>query len=412
MRDSASSLSRLSAARATFSRIRIPAFARTVRFRLTIWYSSLLLVFGIAFVIALNVAVRLDHSSILVPDLSTAQIVRLEPGQAVNPGPNAYITVSLKEVEDRVSEDTLRRLQTWSILAVIGLAVASGVGGYVLSGVMLRPVRDITSVASEISATNLERRINYAGPADEMKDLADTFDSMIARLERSFESQRRFVQDASHELRTPLAAIRTNIEVTEMDDDATLDEYRTLLDTVKVQTARLARLSDDLMLLTTGGDGEGVELEPVDVTGLSAEIIEQLRPVADQREVTLRLDSPLHVWSNAKGDLLYRCIFNLVDNAIKYSGAGSNVVVRCTSSGARSLVEVRDDGPGIPLADRLHIFDRFYRVDRGRSRREGGSGLGLAIVRELCEAMGGDVRVESNEGEGSVFTISMATGAA
>jgi two-component system sensor histidine kinase VicK len=197
-----------------------------------------------------------------------------------------------------------------------------------------------------------------------------------------------------------------------MDGDATVDDYRTLLDTVKVQTARLARLSDDLMLLTTGGDGEGVELEPVDVTGLSAEIIEQLRPVADQREVTLRLDSPLHVWSNAKGDLLYRCIFNLVDNAIKYSGAGSNVVVRCTSSGARSLVEVRDDGPGIPLADRLHIFDRFYRVDRGRSRREGGSGLGLAIVRELCEAMGGDVRVESNDGEGSVFTISMATGAA
>ena len=410
MRDSATSLSRRSAARATFSRIRIPAFARTVRFRLTIWYSSLLLVFGVAFVIALNIAIRLDRQTFLVPDLSTVRVAdERGPGGAITAGtPEFNLEVRLKEVEDEYNSEQVERLQTWSILAVIGLAVSSGVGGYVLSGVMLRPVRDITAVASEISATSLERRINYEGPADEMKDLADTFDSMIARLERSFESQRRFVQDASHELRTPLAAIRTNIEVTEMDDEATLDDYRQLLDTVKVQTARLARLSDDLMLLTTGGDGEPLELEAVNASGLTAEVIEQLGPVAEQREVTLSLASPVPVWASAQADLLYRCVFNLVDNAIKYSGAGAHVDVACSTSGGRTLIEVRDNGPGIPLADRLHLFDRFYRVDRGRSRREGGSGLGLAIVRELCEAMGGDVRVASNEGEGSVFTISMA----
>jgi signal transduction histidine kinase len=368
-----------------------------------------LLVFGVAFVIALNLAVRLDHSTFLVPQIVGIQSA--EPGQAIRgESPEIEVSVLLKEWEAEVNSENLRRLQTWSILAVIGLAVSSGIGGYVLSGVMLRPVRDITSVASEISATNLERRINYEGPADEMKDLADTFDSMIARLERSFESQRRFVQDASHELRTPLAAIRTNIEVTEMDGDASLEDYRQLLDTVKTQTARLARLSDDLMLLTTGGDGEPLELDPVELSSLAAEVLDQLRPVADQRHVQLKLESPLPVWACAKSDLLYRCVFNLVDNAIKYSGEGAHVEVRCSMSGSRALVEVRDDGPGIPLVDRLHIFDRFYRVDRGRSRREGGSGLGLAIVRELSEAMGGDVRVDSNEGDGSVFTVSMASG--
>lgn len=412
MRDSEISLSRRFAARATSSRLlTLPAFARTVRFRLTIWYSSLLLVFGVAFVIALNIAVRVDRATILVPDLSTAQIVqRTGPGQAVNRFDQPItVQVLLKEVEEEFNSDNLKRLQTWSILAVIGLAVSSGIGGYVLSGVMLRPVRDITAVASEISATNLERRINYEGPEDEMKELADTFDSMIARLERAFESQRRFVQDASHELRTPLAAIRTNIEVTEMTGDATIEEYHELLDTVKMQTARLARLSDDLMLLTTGGDGEAIELEPVEVASLVAEVADQLRPVAERRNVSLSIEIPVRTWALAKSDLLYRCIFNLVDNALKYSGEGANVIIGASTAGSRTNITVQDNGPGIPMADRLHIFDRFYRVDRGRSRREGGSGLGLAIVRELCEAMGGDVRVDSNEGGGSIFTISMAS---
>jgi signal transduction histidine kinase len=276
----------------------------------------------------------------------------------------------------------------------------------VLSGVLLRPVRDITAVASEISATNLGRRINHQGPDDELKDLADTFDSMIGRLERAFDNQRRFVQDASHELRTPLAAIRTNIEVTEMDDAATIEDYRSLLDTVKAQTERLARLSDDLMLLTTSDDGD-VEMEPTDALALASEVVSQLRPVAQQRGVGLRVESDGRPWARASGDFLYRCVFNLVDNAIKYSGTGTETVVSVRSVGPRVEMSVKDTGPGIPPADRLHIFDRFYRVDKGRSRREGGSGLGLAIVRELTEVMGGDVRVESAEGDGARFTISL-----
>jgi signal transduction histidine kinase len=136
-------------------------------------------------------------------------------------------------------------------------------------------------------------------------------------------------------------------------------------------------------------------------------VITQLRPLAGQRDVQLRIE-PLSVpLARANADFLYRCVFNLVDNAIKYSGAGAEVVVRIKPLGSRVEVSVNDNGPGIPTTDRLHIFDRFYRVDKGRSRREGGSGLGLAIVRELCEVMGGDVRVESTEGDGACFTISL-----
>jgi len=289
---------------------------------------------------------------------------------------------------------------------VVGLALASGVGGYVLSGMLLRPVRDITQAASEISASNLNRRINYEGPRDELWDLARTFDSMIGRIEHSFERQRQFVQDASHELRTPLAAIRTNIEVTEMDPDATPDEYRELFATIKTQTERLTRLSEDLLLLTND-DGAQAEREPVDLAGLSQEVLKQLAPLAAARRVTLVPVSTGSVEAETSPDLLFRCVLNLVDNAIKYSGEGSTVTVTTRTGAEASVIEVADNGAGIDPDDLSRVFDRFYRTDKGRSRREGGTGLGLAIVKELVESLGGAVAAESEPGRGTTFTVTL-----
>jgi signal transduction histidine kinase len=388
----------------------MPPFTRTVRFRLTVWYSSLLLVFGVAFVVALNLAVRLDHQNTFsIGDIENVQF------QAVPTGPGRAIAyepvITLKQAEDQIYSQNLDRLRTWSLLAVVGLAVASGVGGYVLSGMMLRPVREITRVASEISASNLSQRINHQGPEDELWALSQTFDSMIDRLETSFERQRQFVQDASHELRTPLAAIRTNLEVTEMDPDVTADEYRSLVETVKTQTARLTRLSEDLLLLTSE-DKETLEREPVVLAAIGHEVVNQLGPVAAAQSVTLRTegDESLEIESNA--DLLYRCVFNLVDNAIKYSGQDTTVTIRTAAEPGGARIDVADNGAGIPADEIGRIFDRFYRVDQGRSRRQGGSGLGLAIVHDLVRSLGGTVEVRSDEGRGSTFTIRLPRGQA
>ncbi|PFG74650.1 sensor histidine kinase [Tepidiforma thermophila] len=388
--------------------MRLPPFFRSIRFRLTVWYSSLLLVFGVAFVVALNLAVRLDQPPVF--ELSRYNDVVYTP---VRTGPAQAIIVpietesyTLREVEDGIYSRSLDRLQYWSLVSVVGLALASGIGGYVLSGVLLRPVRDITQAASEISATNLSRRINYQGPRDELWALAETFDSMIGRLEASFERQRQFVQDASHELRTPLAAIRTNIEVTEMDPDATLEEYRDLVATIKSQTERLTRLSEDLLLLTNE-EGARIEREPVDLGALASDVVAELQPLAANRGVALRLDTPDSGEVLASPDLLHRCVLNLVDNAIKYSGEGATVTVRVLETGHSGRVEVEDNGPGIPAEALPHIFDRFYRVDKGRSRREGGTGLGLAIVKELIHAMGGNVGVRSEPGVGSTFWVEL-----
>jgi signal transduction histidine kinase len=388
--------------------VHLPAFARSIRFRLTVWYSSLMLVFGIAFVLALNIAVRLDQPTVVTLDgiAIAGQYERpAAPGAALR-GPQGMIDTALllSTTEDQVYSENLERLQFWSLISVVGLAIASGVGGYVLSGMMLRPVRDITEAASEISASNLGKRINYEGPKDELWALSETFDSMIDRLETSFDRQRQFVQDASHELRTPLAAIRTNIEVTEMDPEVSVEEYQSLVTTIKSQTDRLTRLSEDLLLLTRE-DNDRLEREPVNLGALMGEVRRELLPVAQAREVTLVAASRDAIEVLSSPDLLYRCVLNLVDNGIKYSGPGSTVAMRAGATERTATIEVSDNGAGIPPENVERVFDRFYRVDRGRSRREGGTGLGLAIVRELVESLGGTVRVVSKVDEGSTFTI-------
>lgn len=389
----------------------MPAFTRSIRFRLTVWYSSLLLVFGVAFVLALNIAVRLDQ-----PDVVTVQGYLLSdefepsqpgPGQALM-GPSRRFTLEpiVSDAEDQIFSENLDRLRFWSLVSVVGLAIASGIGGYILSGMMLRPVRDITETAAQITESNLGKRINYQGPKDELWALSQTFDSMVDRLEHSFERQRQFVADASHELRTPLAAIRTNIEVTEMDPEVSSEEYQELLTTIKGQTDRLTRLSEDLLLLTRE-DHDRLEREPVELAAIVRAAVRELQPVAQARNVTLQASIADGLAVETNPDLLHRCVLNLVDNAIKYSGPASTVSLKTRRAGALAQIEVSDNGPGIPSESLARVFDRFYRVDSGRSRREGGTGLGLAIVKELVDSLGGTVEVASEPGHGSAFTISL-----
>ncbi|HJP41513.1 MAG TPA: HAMP domain-containing sensor histidine kinase [Dehalococcoidia bacterium] len=403
---------RPSGGRATSSRLRWPATVRTVRFRLTLWYSSVLLVFGLAFVLALNIAARMDPPRVFVVQgvelRETEFEARRQPGGALSPlPPSSALTPALivQQAEDQIYEENLDRLRRWSLIAVAGLVFASATGGYIVSGVLLRPVRDITRAASEIGATNLSRRINHQGVEDEMKELADTFDSMIGRLEQAFLSQQRFVQDASHELRTPLAAIRTNIEVAEMEPDASIDDYHEIVGLVKGQTDRLARLADDLQMLT--GEGGQPELETFELEPMAKEVFRQLAALAARNRVQVTVDIPPGCTVTASPDWLFRCITNLVDNAVKYSEEGSSVLVSTETDKRLISIIVTDNGPGIPADALPHVFDRFYRVDKGRSRREGGSGLGLAIVKELAEKMGGSTGASSTLGEGATFSITL-----
>ena len=362
--------------------MRIPAFAKTIGFKLTLWYAALLLIFVMLFVVGLNLTMD-----------------RLGPGDGFIP--------QHVDIVRQIRDENMKLLRNYSLIGLSGLVIFGIGGGYFLSRRMLKPVDRVSSLAARISDTNLKERINYQGPEDEIKHLADTFDDMLGRLESAFESQKQFIQDASHELRTPIAIAQTNIEVTEMEEKVTVKDYKRLMEVLKMSLERMNRLSDNLLLLSEGEQSQ-VKWSVVDMSVLLDEVIAETSAKAIDAEVALKLQ-PVPEKMLVTGDamLIKQAVINLVDNAIKYNRSGGTVKISAQTEGAQLVFQVQDSGIGISITEQEHIFDRFYRVDKSRSRSQGGSGLGLAIVRKVVEDHGGTISVESTPGEGSTFLISL-----
>ncbi len=362
--------------------MRIPPLFKTIRFRLTLWYSGILVILLLALLFAINLAMA----------------GRQPPVTGNFPG-------SDPRLEER--QRSLSDLRTYSYIGVGAILVLGSVAGYIISGMMLEPVDRVSSLAARISHTNLKERINHQGPQDEMKRLADTFDDMLERLDNAFESQKQFIQDASHELKTPIATAQTNIEVLEMDRDATVDDYKHMTEVVKRSLDRLSFLSQGLLLLSQGSQTQSKWSE-VDLTLLVGEVVAESQPMAAAAEVSLESTGSTQAL-RVKGDAigLKQVISNLVDNGIKYNRQGGRVDISTRAEGSMAVLEVRDSGVGIAATDQQRVFDRFYRVDKSRSRAQGGSGLGLAIVKKIVEEHGGAVSVQSTVGTGSAFRISL-----
>jgi signal transduction histidine kinase len=298
-------------------------------------------------------------------------------------------------------------LRNYSIIGICCLVVVGGVCVYFTSRKMLKPVDRVSSLATRISSTNLKERINHQGPDDELKRLADTFDDMLERLETSFDAQKQFIQDASHELRTPIAIAQTNIEVLEMDNNVTVTDYKRLADIIKLSLERMSALSEKLLLLSEGAQDYS-NWSQVDMQTLIAEVSTEFGTKAATSGIKLDVE-PIANDLFVKGDAvrLKQAIVNLVDNAIKYNRPGGAIKVSANTADSKITIKVQDTGIGISTADQQRIFDRFYRVDKSRSRTQGGSGLGLAIVKKIAEEHGGTVSVESAPGAGSTFSITL-----
>jgi heavy metal sensor kinase len=282
------------------------------------------------------------------------------------------------------------------------LAVA---GGYWLAGRALAPVQRMTETARRISAQNLRERIPSANREDELGRLAETLNSMIGRLERSFDAMRQFTADASHELRTPLTAMRTEVEIA-LRNARTPDDYQQVLASVLEEVERIAKLADSLLLLSREDAGAAPAVRrPVRLDDLVREVAGHAKAVAEQAGVALTVGELPVATVDGDPDRLRQVFFNLFDNAVKYNRAGGTVTVRGHRAGRHVAIEVRDTGVGIPADELPRVFDRFYRVDKSRSRRMGGAGLGLSIVKALVEGHGGRVEVESTPGEGSTFRV-------
>ncbi len=296
-----------------------------------------------------------------------------------------------------------RELRDTSLLGLGMITIIGGLGAYWLAGASLRPVRKVSDAAKTISASTLDTRLALPGPKDEVKELADTFDAMLERLQHTFALQSNFVADVAHELRTPLASLRTNLEVVSADEDVTLDDYHGMIAAQERALSRLERLVADLLILTTGE--QPLMASEVSLGALLEEVCADLRSKAEEYQVTMRLSHDADLVVRGDALLLTRAFSNLIENAIHYNVPGGNVSISIDSKESRAVISVADSGIGIAKENLPSIFDRFYRVDSSRSRHSGGAGLGLSIVSSIVQRHGGQISVASTPGKGSVFTV-------
>jgi signal transduction histidine kinase len=295
--------------------------------------------------------------------------------------------------EDRQEiDDTLRVEAVISLVVVaVGLAIAWSVASR-----LLRPVEDLTANARALDERDLSARIPVSG-SDEIAELARTYNAMLDRLQRAFETQRQFVDDAGHELRTPITIIGGHLEL--MGEDP--DERRETLALVADELDRMTRMVDDLLVLANAEQPRFIEPQETDLAELTQGLLERARPMGDRG---WQIDEAATGVVLADEQRLVQATLNLLRNAVEHTGPGTEVGIGTALTGDRLAIWVRDTGPGIAPEDQDRLFERFARGAGGRRRTEG-AGLGLAIVRAIAEAHGGTVSVASTPGHGARFTI-------
>jgi two-component system OmpR family sensor kinase len=304
-----------------------------------------------------------------------------------------------------------RRLVVSLALGSAGMLLLAFLGGLWLADRAMRPVAAISRAARTISEGDLGRRLNLQG-RNELTDLAQTFDAMIARLQAAFDRQRRFVADASHELRTPLTII--NLEVGRaLSGRRSAGDYQRALKVVDAESGRMTRLVNDLMSLARMDSGEAIlRFGVVDLSDAALEAVERLTPLGERRNIGVEVGDLPELDVCGDRQYLVQMVSNLIENGIKYSRPGDSVRVDTLALNGDCILRVADTGPGIPSEHLPVLFDRFYRVDKARSASDAeggssGSGLGLSIVAWVVKAHHGKIRVESNVGQGTLFEVTL-----
>ncbi|MEW6402257.1 MAG: ATP-binding protein [Chloroflexota bacterium] len=301
-----------------------------------------------------------------------------------------------------------RLLVTLSLGSLITLAVALG-GGWWLADRAMRPVKTITQTARAISESDLSLRLNLKS-RDELGQLANTFDDMLARLQTAFDRQRQFIADASHELRTPLTIVKLQTSRA-LGAKRTPQEYQRALGVIHSENEFMTHLVNDLLILARIDAGQPVmQKEQLDLSDVALDAVERLSSLAEQNNVRIEVGELPEVSFEGDRQLLLQMLSNLIENGIKHTvGDDRRVKVETGADADMAWVQVTDNGEGIPAGHLPHIFDRFYQVDKARTHdaddHVSGSGLGLAIVQSIAEMHGGVVRVESTPGQGTMFEV-------
>jgi signal transduction histidine kinase len=383
-------------------RLRLPRY--TIRLRLAVLYSGVFLVLGTLLLAIIFLSVRRSSHAVVSAQGAVPKIVLRHGGGVTPPGsPLSVVPESLLlqraraqahqlgAVAINVHNSDLHQLLIWSVVSLAIMAAASIAIGWLLAGRVLRPLQVITTTARELSATNLHERLALGGPNDELRELGDTFDELLARLESSFEAQRQFVANASHELRTPLTLERAILEVTLADPAASAASLRAACERVLAIGEQQERMIE--ALLTLARSERGLERrEPVLLEALAGEALEERREEVARRG--LRLEDKLER-SPTAGDrrLIARLIANLLDNAIHHNTVGGWVAVTTATQDGEAVLTVLNSGPIIAPGEVERLLAPFHRLGGDRLGHGDGHGLGLSIVAAIATAHGATLSV-------------------
>jgi heavy metal sensor kinase len=297
-----------------------------------------------------------------------------------------------------------------NLAAAFFLALLFGsMGGWLLSRRTLRPIEKIAQTTKQITATSLSQRLPRQGTDDELDRLAETINQMLVRLEESFQKLSQFTADAAHELRTPIAALKGETEVL-LSQRRSPEEYREALGDNLERLDFLTKLVNDLLLLSQADEGkETLQFEAILLPELLRDLWEAFTVVAGQKRITFTFECPEEVMVNGDRLKLQRLFSNLIDNAVKYTPHGGKISLSIQPEPARVTIILRNTGSGIPKDDLPHVFDRFYRVDKSRSRLSGGTGLGLSICQWIVKAHQGTIHLNSEPSQGTTVTVTLPT---
>ena len=364
----------------------------------------------------------ISHSAVSGMDGLQNYMIKVDPQDGDSPitfnvDPKALFPQFEQEIQETKEAFLLR-----SVIATTIIILLSSVCTYFLTKKALTPLQKLTSEVSQIQAQNLSTQLEVPNSKDEIAQLTSSFNEMLARLDNAFSTQKQFSANAAHELRTPLAVLQTNLEVFEKKQEPEMVEYRQLFTMIKEQTARLSQLVGTLLDMTNLKSVP--RTDHVSLEELVDEVFCDLDPVAEKAGISIHFDdsssqdlyTDVHTPDasalnnnirNITGSyvLLYRAVYNLVENAIKYNRPNGSVTVSVKEKNGQAMILVKDTGIGISPENQKKIFDPFFRVDKSRSRAMGGAGLGLALVDSIAREHGGSVKVlESNE-KGSIIAL-------
>lgn len=349
----------------------------------------------------------ISHSAVSGMDGLQNYMIKVDPQDGDSPitfnvDPKALFPQFEQEIQETKEAFLLR-----SVIATTIIILLSSVCTYFLTKKALTPLQKLTSEVSQIQAQNLSTQLEVPNSKDEIAQLTSSFNEMLTRLDNAFSTQKQFSANAAHELRTPLAVLQTNLEVFEKKQEPEIVEYRQLFAMIKEQTARLSQLVGTLLDMTNLKSVP--RTDQVTLEELVDEVFCDLDPVAEKAGISIHFNDSAnqdsHTDVTGSYVLLYRAVYNLVENAIKYNRPHGSVSVSVKQENGQAMVLVTDTGIGISPENQKKIFDPFFRVDKSRSRAMGGAGLGLALVDSIAKEHGGTVKVLESSETGSTIAL-------